>query len=80
MAHWTEKLRDENNALRDVIKALLDDTRDAATYPFQKEARCPSSGDYSLGYVAAAKDVDLRVNEAKSRALDALMAAGVVID
>lgn len=50
------------NDTEKLLRALYD-VRDVIQSRFRKEADCPSGDDYSLGYVACAKEIDLRVQE-----------------
>lgn len=59
------------NNTEQLIKALYD-VRDAIQSRFRKEAESPSQGDYSLGYVACAKEIDLRVQEIIGNVTNAL--------
>lgn len=78
--HWTKKLQEENSALRVALSALLWDDLQVAESRLAKEAACPSSPDYALGYVTCAREVDLRIRENRSAALDRLAEAGIRLD
>lgn len=77
MNHWT-KLADENKALRAAL-ALALESKTIVASRFAKERACPSVEEYSLGYVAALKEIDTRLTENHSAVSDVLVQAGVTL-
>lgn len=72
-------MRAENEVLRRVLSALLRDDKIAVASRFAKEADCPAGGEYSLGYLACAGEVSMRINENHSEALGALIEKGIIL-
>lgn len=75
--HWTRKLQRENEQLRLCVSRLMSGCHEIVQSRFQKKAEHPSSDDYSLGYVACATEIDLRM---KFTLLDPFTFAGIECD